>query len=207
LTSKSSLSVAALGPPRENSVTSTATRLRTPSPSSLSPAEQKLLSFEDVEALAALYDVLGWTLTEEITLYVDLARTAATDAARLRALKMLRDVRLDAMKLAGVIGQVKAVRKTTDETGGVLSESVIAQLIKKGGSIDAIVNPIPRRSPTSEAHEEPAGDGNSTGQDALSGGGDASGGNTKAGPALRPSPCPGAIPGLAVSSPGSDPGS
>jgi len=157
----------------------------------LTPSEQSLLNFESVERLAAFLDSQGWTLEEEIQLLIDTARTAPTEAIRLRALADLRKVRQDILKLAGVIGEVKATRQTQDSEGNSIQESVVASLIRKGGNLDPARTTNPSHSPTPREPVLPSSAGGLVPQDPQADDGDPE----SLPPA--PGPDPAAIPGLA----------
>jgi len=120
----------------------------------LSPAEQKLLEYDSVEKLAALFDSLAWSLDEEIALLIDTARCAPTATVRMKALKALREIRQEALKLAGTISEYTATRTTEDGRGNTVQESIVARLIKKGGDLhDAVsITSDPSLPETSDDH-------------------------------------------------------
>ena len=75
-------------------------------------ASESLLGFFHAEGLDGGLKESDWTLAESIAILVDIARNDRSGSARLSAVKALRGMTADALKLAGVLADAKT---TIDE--------------------------------------------------------------------------------------------
>lgn len=96
-----------------------------------------VLRFSELEYLAQLYEKMGWTPDEEYAALVELARTAASDTVRLRAMKQLREVAREIMLASGALAKVQTKQRKSEgpEGSSILEESVVMTLMTKGGPV------------------------------------------------------------------------
>jgi len=93
---------------------------------------RKLTAFEQLDALIAAYESLGWSPYEEIAVLIDTVRNSRSDSARLQAIRILQSRRRELLESSGLL--VRAVETREDGPGRKTVFS--AQVVKTALNFD-----------------------------------------------------------------------
>jgi hypothetical protein len=85
--------------------------------------QDRLLRFIAPEAISDGLELVGYGVEEELSLLVGIARHSEKDAARVAAIKMIRNIFVDALRLSGRLASTTA-RASRGEDGSLQVESM-----------------------------------------------------------------------------------
>lgn len=91
----------------------------------------RLMEFESLEQLSETLTRENWTPDEEIRTLVRLAREGPTSTVQLRAIKMLRDLRLELMKNSGLLATATRTERSPDGSTIMSTQLVTSMLTQE----------------------------------------------------------------------------
>ena len=132
----------------------------------------EILSFTTIHQLGKVFKINGWGLAREVGELVHMARQSEDEGVRLRAISMLRQLRLDAIRMSGLLAKVHETRTGLDGVVREVSATVIAN--RAGEDMDDVFIDDERgynpdeldpelQDEGAEDDEEPEGDGTDAG--------------------------------------------
>jgi len=117
-----------------------------------------ILSFSDVNLVSSLFEQYKWTLNEEIKEILYVCRQNQNLAAKLSAIKMLREIVKDTMENSGMIGNVSKKIKGEDGSELVFNAKNISMALnpnrKKVESVQEISNDTKQSEQTKETEQD-----------------------------------------------------